>query len=98
MVKVYTRGLRVQALLNGSNNPTSRCAVAVDWIMCVILQGVQTLVPEEGVAYIEYARTSITLHYKGLDVHKVGALLVTPALSAINDLNDYEVNACRLPR
>ena len=64
--------------------------------MCVMLQGVRTLVPEEGVAYIEYARTSIALHYKGLNVHKVGALLVTPALSAVNDLKDYGVNACPL--
>ena len=47
-------------------------------------------------AYIEYARTPIALHYKGLNVHKVGALLVTPALSVVNDLKDYEVNACPL--
>ena len=45
---VNTRGLRVQALLRGSNSPTSRCPEAVDWIMCVILQGVRTLVLEEG--------------------------------------------------
>ena len=48
MVKVYTQSLRVQALLSGSNNPTSRCPEAVDWIMRVILQGVRTLVLEEG--------------------------------------------------
>ena len=96
MVKVYTRVLRVQALLGGSNSPTSRCPEAVDWIICVMLQGVRTLVPEEGVAYIEYARTSIALHYKELNVHKVGALLVTPALSAVNDLKDYGVNVCPL--
>ena len=64
--------------------------------MCVVLQGVRTLVPEEGGGYIEYARTPITLHYKGLNVHKVGALLVTPALSVVNDLKDYGVNACPL--
>ena len=52
--------------------------------------------PEEGVAYIEYARTPIALHYKGINVHKVGALLVTPALSVVNDLKDYAVNACPL--
>ena len=57
------------------------------------LQKVRTLVPEEGVAYIEYARTPAVLHYKGLNVHKVGALLITPALSAIYDLKDYGVNA-----
>ena len=55
-----------------------------------VLQGVRTLVPEEGVAYIEYARTLTVLHYKGLNVHKVGALLITPALSAINDLKTTE--------
>ena len=58
-----------------------------------MLQGVPTLVPEEGVAYIECARTPSILHYKGLNVHKVGALLITPAISAINDLKDYGVNA-----
>ena len=71
MAKMYTRGLRVQALLGGSNNPTSRCPEAVDWFMCVVLQGVPTLVPEEGAAYIECARTPARLHYKGLNVHKV---------------------------
>ena len=45
-----------------------------------------------GVAYIECARTPAILHYKGLNVHKVGALLVTPALSVVNDLKDYGVN------
>ena len=45
------------------------------------------------VAYIEFARTLSALHYKGLNVHKVGTLLVTPALSALNDLKDYGVNA-----
>ena len=61
--------------------------------MCAMLQGVQTLVPEEGVAYIECARTPAILHYKGLNVHKVGTLLITPVLSAINDLKDYGMNA-----
>ena len=31
------------------------------------------------VAYIECARTLAILHYKGLNVHKVGALLIIPA-------------------
>ena len=47
-------------------------------------------------AYIEYVRTSTVLHYKGLNVHNVGALLVMPALSAVNDFKDYGVNACPL--
>ena len=71
MAKMYTRGLRVQALLGGSNSPTSWCPEAVDWIMCVVLQMVRTLVPEEGVAYIECVRTPACLHYKGTNVHKV---------------------------
>ena len=71
MVKVYTRDLQVQALQSGSNSPMSRCPEAVDWIMCVILQGVRTLVLEEGGAYIECARAPTHLHYKGLNVHKV---------------------------
>ena len=57
--------------------------------MCVMLQGVPTLVLEEGVAYIEHARTPAILHYKGLNVHKVGALLITPALSVIYSLRSF---------
>ena len=89
MVKVYTRGLRVQALLSGSNSPSSRCPEAVDWIMCVILQGVRTLVPEEGVAYIECARTPAILNYEGLNVHKGLALLVTPYIKCYHEHKDY---------
>ena len=33
-VLVHT-SLRVQALREGSNSPTSRCPEAVDWIVCV---------------------------------------------------------------
>ena len=32
---VSTRGLRVQALLGGSNSPTSQSSEAVDWFMRV---------------------------------------------------------------
>ena len=78
MEKLYTRDLRVQALLGGSNSPTSRSPEAVDWIICVcVLQGVRTLVSEEGVAYIECARTPAPLRYTGFNVHKVRALQVT---------------------
>ena len=48
------------------------------------ITGVRTLVPEEGVAYIECARTPANLHYKGLNVHKVRALLVTTVLNTLN--------------
>ena len=48
------------------------------------------------VAYIEFARTFLALHYKGVNVHKVVALLVTPTLSGINGLKDYGVNVCPL--
>mgnify|MGYP005849483207 CR=1 FL=1 len=58
-----------------------------------MLQGVRTLVPEEGVAYIECARTPAIPRYKEFNVHKDGALLITPLISAINDLKDYGVNA-----
>ena len=34
-VVVYARGLRVQALLEGSNSPTSWSPEVVDWIICV---------------------------------------------------------------
>ena len=47
-----------------------------------------------GVAFIECARTPAHLHYKGVNVYKVVVLLVMPALSAVNDLKDYRVNAC----
>ena len=46
-----------------------------------------------GLAYIECARTPAVLHYKGFNVHKDGELPITPAISAINDLKDYGVNA-----
>ena len=45
------------------------------------------------VTYIECARTPAILHYKEFNVHKDGALLITPAISAINGLKDYGVNA-----
>ena len=32
---VKTRDVRVQALLRGSNSPTSRSPEAVDWFMCI---------------------------------------------------------------
>ena len=48
-VVVYARDLRVQALLGGSNSPTSRSPEAVDRIICVcVLKGVRTIVSEEG--------------------------------------------------
>ena len=34
-VVVHTSVLRVQALLGGSNSPTSRSPEAVDWFMCI---------------------------------------------------------------
>ena len=56
----------------------------------------EPLSQRRGVAYIECARAPAILHYKGLNVHKVRALLITPALSVVNDLKDYGVNACPL--
>ena len=46
-----------------------------------------------GVAYIECARTPAIPRYQEFNVHKVGALLITPAISAFNDLKYYRVNA-----
>ena len=77
MEELYERVLRVQALLGGSNSPTSRSPEAVDWIYACELQKVRTLVLEEGVAYIEYTRTPAPLRYTRFNVHKGGALLVT---------------------
>ena len=47
-VVVHTNVLRVQALLEGSNSPTSRCPEAWSIGLCVKLQGVRTLVHVEG--------------------------------------------------
>ena len=63
---VKTLDVRVQALLGGSNSPTSRSPKAVDWIMCVWITGVRTLDTEEGVAYIVYARSLRPLVMQGL--------------------------------
>ena len=71
MEELYMRVLRVQALLGGSNSPTSRSPEAVDWIACV-LQGVQTLVPEEGGGLYRVRQTPPALSYKGFKVHKDG--------------------------
>ena len=71
-VVVSTRGLRVQALLGGSNSPTSRSPEAVDWIMRVWFTGVRTLYTEEGVAYIECARPLRPSVMQGFKYIKVG--------------------------
>ena len=47
---------------------------------------------KRGVAYIECAKTPAILHYKEINVHKVGALLIMLVLSAINELKGYGVN------
>ena len=41
------------------------------------------------VAYIEFARTSPALHYKGVNVHKVVALLVTLVIKCYDDHKSY---------
>ena len=58
-----------------------------------MLEGVRTLVPGEGVTYIEWARTPAIPRYQEFNVHKYGALLIMPAISAFNDFKDYKVNA-----
>ena len=64
--------LQVQAPLGGGKSPTSRCPEAVDWNMGVCVTGVRTLVPEEGVAYVECARTPSHLRYRGSMYIKTG--------------------------
>ena len=68
---VHTSVFRVQALLGGSNSPTSRSPEAVDCIMCVRVTGVRTLLPVEGVAYIEDTRTPANPRSRGLKYIKV---------------------------
>ena len=46
--------------------------------------------PEEGVAYIECARTPAILRYQEFNVHKEEALLITPALNALMALKATE--------
>ena len=50
-----------------------------------VLQRVRTLVPEEGVAYIEFARPLPPSVTKGLRYIKMGTLLVMPAIKIHND-------------
>ena len=59
------RGLRVQALLRGSNSPTSWSPEAVDWIMRVWFTGVRTLYTEEGGGLYRVCRTPPALSYAG---------------------------------
>ena len=65
---VHTSVLRVQALLGGSNSPTSRSPEAVEWIMCIWITECRTLLPVEGVAYIECARTPASPRRRGFKV------------------------------
>ena len=66
---VSTRDVRVQALLGGSNSPTSRSPEAVEWIMCIWITGRRTPLPVEGVAYIECARTPANPRNEGFKVY-----------------------------
>ena len=66
---VSTRGLRVQALLGGSNSPTSRSPEAVDWIMRVWITGVRTLHTEEGGGLYRVRRPPPALSNAGFKVH-----------------------------
>ena len=52
---------------------------------------------EEGVAYIECARTPAILRYKEFNVHKDGTLLITLAINAISEIKDYRVIVRPLP-
>ena len=51
-------------------------------------KGCEPLCQRRGAAYIECTRTLAPLHYKGTNVHKVSALLVTPTFSALNAHED----------
>ena len=78
--EVVHTSIRIQAPLGGGKSPTSRCPKAVDWNMGVcVLQGVRTLVPEEGVAYIECARTPAVPRYRVQCTLRQG-LLVTSTI------------------
>ena len=69
MEELYTQGLRVQALLGGSNNPTSRSPEAVEWIICVWITGVRTLDTEEGGGLYSVCQTPPALSNAGFKVN-----------------------------
>ena len=69
---VNTRDVRVQALLRGSNSPTSRSSEAVEWIMRVWITGMRTLYTEVGAAYIVSARPLRPSVMRGLKYIKSG--------------------------
>ena len=64
--------LRVQAPLGGGKSPTSWCPEAVDWNIGVCYKGCEPLSQRRGVAYIECARTSAHLRYRGSMYIKIG--------------------------
>ena len=68
-VGVYARDLRVQALLGGSNSPTSRSPEAVDWFLCIRVTGLRTLYTEEGGGLYRVCQTPPALSYAGFKVH-----------------------------
>ena len=82
MVKSYTQDLRVQALHGGSNSPMSRCAEAVDWIICVwSYRGCEPLSLRRGGGLYRVCQAPPALSYTGFKVHKDGAFLVTPVIN-----------------
>ena len=88
-VVVSTRGLRVQALLGGSNSPTSRSPEAVNWIMCVWITGVRTLYTEEGGGLYRVRQTPPALSCAGFQIHYGRALLVTPQIKCYDEHKSY---------
>ena len=91
-VVLYARDLRVQALLEGSNSPTSRSPEAVDWIICVSVTGVRTLYTEEGGGLYSVCQTPPVLSYAGFKVHKGLVLLVTPYIKCHHGNKDYLIS------
>ena len=65
---VSTKDVRVQALLGRSKSPTSWSPEAVEWIICIQVTGCRTLLPVEGVANIECARTPASPRRRGFKV------------------------------
>ena len=63
--------------------------------LCACKLQERTLVPVEGVAYIECARTPASPCYKEFKVHKEMALLVTVALNALMALKVTEWTLAR---
>ena len=70
MAKLYTRVLRVQALLRRSNSPTSRSSEAVNWIMRMCVYRGENPCACGGGGLYRVHQVLASPRYKGFKVHQ----------------------------